>query len=534
MDQLAIYVGLFTIIVITCQVFSRSKLPFSLILVITGMLLSILPNMPQIQLNPDVVLNIFLPVLIYQISAFSSWKDIKKSLNPIISLSMGHVIFITVLVAVVIHTLIPEMGWALAFVLGAVISPPDDVAIVTIAEKIRMPARIVTILEGEGMLNDATALILFRFALAAVITHQFAPFRALGTFFLVVGGETLYGLAVGYATGWMRMKIRDPVIHTMASVLTPFLAYLPAEHMGGCGVIATVVAGFVIGNVYSVKFTPEFRLISRAIWPMLAFAMQSILFLLVGMDMQSILNNISSIPFATLLLYSSCVIAAVILGRFVWVFGSRYAQLLLPIKQTVIPRWQFLFVVSWAGMRGGISLAAALAVPNLPLSIAGANARDLLLFLIFMVIVATFLIQGLTLPWLIKLLGIQKYGQREKYNEHLSELDARLKIIKAVLRWLKEYKKHIANDVKLLEQAKLYTREYQMLKKNLAEQIGEHHSEDDHDEQLEQQSAVFLLAQIIEVEKNVLLRLFREEKINLAVSNKLLEQLDHRSKFLHA
>jgi CPA1 family monovalent cation:H+ antiporter len=330
--------------------------------------------------------------------------------------------------------------------------------------------------------------------------------------------------------------MRNTNLHILTSILLPFIAYLPAEKMGGCGVISTVVAGFVIGHVYSVKFSPEFRLVSRAVWPMLSFAIQSILFLLVGLDMQSILENIMEIPFSTLLMYSSAVIAAVILGRFVWVYGSRYLQLLMPVKTTALPpRWQTLFVVSWSGMRGGISLAAALAVPNLPNTIAGANAKDLLLFLIFSVIIATFLIQGLTLPWFIRVLGVQKYGQREKYHDHLNELDARLRIIKVVIKFLKDFKEDIAGDKKLTEQVKLYLREYKMQKKILIDQINDHgeETEHQHNESLEHQSSIFLLKKIIDVERTKLLKLWKDEKINQAVRDKLIEQLDHRSKFLH-
>ena len=248
MEQIETYIILFGIIVIVGQTFNNSPVPISLLLVITGMLLSLLPTTPDITLDPNIVLNIFLPLLIYQISAFASWRDVKKNLRPIMLLSIGHVIFITILVAVVIHMLIPQFGWPLAFVLGAVISPPDDVAIVSIADKIRMPQRLITILEGEGMFNDATALILFRFALAAVVTHQFSAVRAVSAFFLVIIGETLYGLALGFIIGEIRLRIRNTTLHMMASLLVPFIAYIPAVMLGGCGVLATAVTGFVFGS----------------------------------------------------------------------------------------------------------------------------------------------------------------------------------------------------------------------------------------------------------------------------------------------
>ena len=196
-----------------------------------------MPGIPAIDLDPKVVLNIFLPILVYQISSFASWNDFKKNKRPIALLSVGHVIFITAIVAWVIHALIPELGWPLAFIIGAVLSPPDDVAIVAIAEKIRMPNRVITILKGEGLFNDATALILFRFALAALLTHQFSAVHAVTTFFAIIIGETLYGLAVGYIMGELKVKISNTVLHVIASVLTPFLAYTPAVMLGGSGVL---------------------------------------------------------------------------------------------------------------------------------------------------------------------------------------------------------------------------------------------------------------------------------------------------------
>ncbi len=535
MEQIEIYVVLFSIVVIIGQIFSKSPVPISLLLVITGMLLSLLPNFPHIELNPNLVLNVFLPILIYKISSFSSWKDVKKNFRPIALLSVGHVIFITFLVAIIMHTLIPQMGWPLAFVLGAVISPPDDVAIVSIAETIRMPERIVTILEGEGMLNDATALVLFRFALAAVVTHEFSAVHAVSTFFAIIIGETFYGLLLGYIIGEIRLKIRNPVLHIIASILTPFLAYLPAEQLGGSGILATVVTGFIVGNVYAVRFTSDFRLISRAVWPALAFAIQNLLFLLVGLDMRSILESISSISTGHLMLYSIVTISVVIIGRFVWVFPAAYlTRFLFPSirKKDPYPPWQYPFVISWAGMRGGISLAAALAIPALPALIDGTSPKDLLVFLVFCVIMATLLLQGLSLPWLLKILGMHKHGQREKYDEHITELSTRLQMAQAVLRWLHTYKEQITDNLKLLAEVKLHIREYRMLRTQLRERIASHDGSLVHDEKAETLNEIFLLSQIIEIEREELLQLWRQEKINLTVRNKLLEQLDHRSKHL--
>lgn len=535
MSWIETYVVLFIIIFAIAQIFNKSVIPSSLLLVIVGMIVSFVPHFPQVNLNPEVVLDIFLPMLVYEISAYSSWQDLRKNIRPVALLSVGHVLFITILIAVVIHKLIPSLSWPLAFVLGAVISPPDTVAIVSIAEKIHMPKRIVTILEGEGMLNDATALILFRFALAAAIMHQFSLAHAISSFIVVIIGETAYGLILGFLIAEIRLRIRNPMLHVIASLLTPFLAYLPAVKLGGSGVLATVVVGFVIGHIYAPRFTPEFRLISRAVWPALAFSIQSILFLLVGLDMRFILQNISSIPLSSLFIYSAAIIATVIVGRFIWVYGGiSVVRFLFPSirKKEPYPPWQATFIVGWSGMRGSISLAAALAVPILPAMIDGANARDLLIFLVFCVIAATLLLQGLTLPWLLRVLGVKRFGDREKYCEHIDELKARKKMLRVALRWLSEYKEQIKDNERLLHEVKLRIKEYRMLRSQLKEIIANHNDIDHHDEVAESTHAAFVLAQIIEVERAELLRLWHEEEISTSIRNTLQERLDHRSKHL--
>jgi len=532
MDAIQLYLVLFGIIVVTGHVLRKSTVPISLILVMIGMLLSVLPSFPEINLNPDIVLDIFLPLLVYQISSFTSWPDVRRNIRSIALLSVGHVIFITVLVAVIMHALLPQLGWGLAFVLGAVISPPDDVAIVSIAEKIRMPSRIITILEGEGLFNDAMALTLFRFSLAAVLTNQFSIVNATFGFFAVIIGETIYGLAIGYIAGELRTRIRHTYLHVIASFLTPFIAYFPAILLGGCGVISTAITGFIIGNRYAVRFTPEFRIVSRGLWPTLAYALESILFLLVGLNLHSIIKSISSISFTSLALYGSVITAAIMIGRFLWVYGAVYflPRLLFASirKNDPLPPWQYPFVVSWAGMRGGISLAAALAIPHLPLIIGGIYPRNLIIFLVFCVIAATLLLQGLSLPFVLKRIGIDKHGKQEKYNEHMSELAARLDITESVLSWLNTYRGKIVNDPKMMEKLELQIMEYEMDKAHLKERIEMHYTEAEHDVKKEVKDEISLIVKIIAVEKKQLLNLYRDGKISLDVRNKLLSRMDHK------
>jgi len=536
MDQFIIYLILFAIIIAIGQLFNKAIIPVSLILVIIGMILSFIPGIPSIEINPNLVLNVFLPILVYQISSFSSWIDVKKSARPIALLSIGHVIFITFLVAFVIHWLIPGIGWPMAFILGAVLSPPDDVAIVSIAEKIHMPHKVVTILQGEGLFNDATALVLFKFALAALLVQEFSAMHAVSSFFIIIIGEILYGLLVGHVIGKLRLYITNSKLYIISALLTPFIAYLPPEMLGGSGILATVIAGFIIGNRYSPHYQPEYRLVSFAMWPALAFTIQSLLFLLVGLDFRLILQNISTIPLHDIFIYSLATILTLILGRFFWVYVFVYflPRALFPSlrKKEPSPPWQYPFIVSWAGMRGSISLAAALAVPFYPMVIEGSNPKALLLFLVFLVIVFTFILQGLTLPWLLKKLGIKKIADHEAVSDHITELSTRVVLVNAVLQWLLQYRKEVADDPKMLEEVKLHIQQYRLVKENLRERILNHNKNDTYNEQKITHSQFFIVTQIIEVERSELVRLWQTQKISLALRNKLMTRLDHHSRHI--
>jgi len=533
MTLIETYIILLVVCTAVGLLFSKTSVPTPLILVMVGMLLSFMPGFPPISLRPELVLDVFLPLLVYPASTDLPWRDVKQNLRPIVLLSVGHVLFIAVLVAYVVHTLIPDLGWPMCFVMGAVIAPPDDLAILAIADKIRLPYRVITILKAESLLNDATALILFRFSLATLITEVFSPSNAVLAFFLVVIGETLYGFIVGHAMGQLRIRIQDPMLQMMASLITPFIAYLPAVKMGGSGVLATVITGFVIGHSYIEKFPPDIRLSSRAVWLALSFVLQSLLFLLVGLNLHLTLQGIATLSWHSITYYCTTIVLTVIIGRFIWVYPATYLpRFLFPTirKKDPYPPWQQPFMISWAGMRGVISLAAALAVPTLPTMIEGANPKDLLVFLVFAVITATLLIQGLSLPAMIKLLGLNKTGRQECYDEHLSEMTARLKIAKTVLRWLEKYKYEVKDNPDLYEKTQLRIREYQLRIQRLETSLTNHSDQEKHDTLQEFRESSRLSALINEIERHELLRLWRENKISFDVKTKLLQQLDHHYK----
>ncbi len=534
MNHVEFYIVLLGIIVIVGILCRGINTPPPLILVIVGAFLS--PAIPPVTFQPELVLNFFLPLLIYEASSYNtSWRDVRSNQRIIALLSIGHVLFITLVVAIVAHALIPGLTWPFAFILGAVISPPDDVAILAIGEKLKMPQRVLTILSAEGLLNDATALIMLRFAVVAAITHQFSLVNAVTTFCMIVVLETLYGLCVGYAIGQLRLRISDPLLQIMLSILTPFLAYLPAIHLGGSGVLATVVAGFVIGHFYVERFSPEVRILSHAIWHALGFLLQSILFLLVGLNFDTVLESIWSIPAAELALYGIVITLVVILGRFLYVYPCVYLPRFFSFSkenQTPYPPWQYPFITSWAGMRGGISLAAALAVPNLNYVVNGVNLHDLLIFLVLCVITATLLIQGLTFPYIMRFLGLGKMGSMERDQAKLSEMNARIEMTEDVLHMLEKQMEENKDNQNLADEILLAQNQYEALKRHLLEAVKHYDYQNHHPARAELECMLVTHAEIIETERTTIMRLWHEGKINMKVKTQLITEIDMHSRHI--
>lgn len=532
MHDIEMIVLLLGIIAVVGILTKKSTIPLSLYLVIVGIILSPFLNYPLMEMHPEVVLNVFLPLLIYAISFQCSIKEFKKNARPILMLSVGHVIFITTLIACALHYFIPAISWPLAFIMGAVLSPPDDVAITEIAEKIKFPARIVTILEGEGMLNDATALILLRFSLIAFMTQHFSIVDASLQFLAIIVGETIYGIFLGHLLGKARLYIKDPILHMTVSIITPFIAYLPPSQLGGSGLIATVVTGVIIGNYYSVKFSAQFRILSLSVWPTISFVIQGFLFLMVGINITHIYESISAIPTFDLLKIMSIIVVCAVVGRFIWVFPSAYLPRYFSKRiraKDPYPPWQYPFIVGWAGMRGGISLAAALIVPSLPVFIDNVNARDLVTFMAFTVIFATLVLQGLSLPWIIKIIGLTHYTKHESHHEKTSELDTRIQMADAAIHWLNDYKKKARADEALADEIDLIIRNYEKHQDNLMVQLKKHQCPK-RVREIDFFENISLYNDTIEAEKTVLIQLWQEEKISLQTRNKLLQELDYRYK----
>jgi monovalent cation/hydrogen antiporter len=434
-NNLLLYFGL-VVVTAGCAVASRRMgRPHSILLVLTGLALAVLPGLPKVGLDPAVVLLLFLPPLLYSAGVSMSWRGFRKDLGPITMLAVGCVLFTTSAVAGVAHIAL-GLPWAVAFVLGAVVSPPDIVAPMAIARHYQVPKRILTILEGEGLVNDATALILFSFAVAAVASGTFSVANAAGGFLAIVIGETIYGVAVGWAMLRLRSWVRDTDVEITLSLVTPYAAFWPPEMMGGSGVLACVSAGLFVSWNGSRFISASTRLQGFFIWRLVVYLIEALLFLLTGLQARTVVESLAQADWGRLFL-QGIVISLLVIGiRFVWVYPAAY----LPrwLSRSARPPWQGTFAIAFTGIRGVVSLAAALSIP---LTLPGGQPfpeRDTILFITFCVILMTLLGQGSLLPIVFHRLKLVERGRRERRVEKLREVRARIQAIEAALERLNE------------------------------------------------------------------------------------------------
>ena len=432
-----ILVGLMSVIVALVSLARHFRLPYPILLVLGGLALGFLPGLPRVFLPPDLVLVAFLPPLLYSSALTLSWREFQANLRPISLLATGLVLTTTAGVALAAHALVPGLPWAAAAVLGAIVAPTDAVASGAIARQIHLPRRLVTIIEDESLVNDATSLVVYRLAVVAAATGHFSALTAGGQFVWASAGGIGVGLAIGWAIGHLRRRMpEDPTLEATVSLLTPFVAYIPAELLHVSGVLAVLAQGAFLGRLGAHILTAPTRLLTSSMWRMVDFLLNGLLFLLVGLQLRPILERLSGQPLGTLALQAVLISLTVIAARFFWVFPLAYLPHLLRPRlreRDPLPPWQWTTVLAWTGMRGGLSLAAALA---LPLTIGAGKPfpqRDLLIFLTFGVILATLVAQGLTLTPLIKRLAVRDDGEAERETT-----EARLKGAQAALARLDE------------------------------------------------------------------------------------------------
>jgi CPA1 family monovalent cation:H+ antiporter len=428
-------VFLLAVIAVVAIVSRRSKIPPSILLVVTGVVLALAPVFPTIEIAPEFVLLVVLPPIIYTSAVAMSWREFRFNIRPIAMLAVGCVLFTTAATAAAAHYLL-GLPWPVGFVLGAIISPPDAVAPISIARRLQVPRRLLVILEGEGLANDATALVLYRFAVAAVSAGVFSFEKALGSFVVIVGGEILWGIGVGWLMLRLRRWVRDPRIEITISVLTPFLAYWPPQQLGGSGVLATVTAGLYISWNGLRLISAATRLQGVFFWDFLTYLIEGMIFLITGLQARSVISGIRGYSLSELATSAGLVSAVVIVARFVWMYPATYLpRWLIPAirRSDPPPPWQFPFALASAGVRGVVSLAAALAIP---LSTEGGRPfphRDLILFLTFAVILVTLVGQGLLLPWIIRRLGLANAGRRELRESRNEERKARRRAVERAI-----------------------------------------------------------------------------------------------------
>ncbi len=437
-----IFLILLTVLAGTAWLARRLNAAPAILLLLAGIVLAFVPGMPSLQLPPELVLLLVLPPLIYSAGVAMSWREFRFNLRPIILLAVGCVIFTAGAVAVATHYLI-GLPWGVGFLLGAIVAPPDVVAPLAIARRLGMPHRVLVVLEGEGLANDATALILYRFAVIAITTGAFSLPQAAGTFAAIVICEIGYGIGVGWLSLHLRRLARDPQIEITLSLLTPYVAYWLPEHVGGSGVIATVACGLYVSWNGPLLISAATRLQGIFFWDLMIYVIEGLLFLLTGFQLRMLVEKSKEFPLHDILTSTALVIAIIVIARFAWVFPATYLPRWLSRslrERDPAPSWRTVFVIAFTGVRGAVSLAAALALPYTLADGAPFPARDLILFVSFGVILVTLVGLGVTLPLVVRGLGLGQVGREEHVLEHEKEIAARREALQQAMASLQEIK----------------------------------------------------------------------------------------------
>jgi monovalent cation/hydrogen antiporter len=434
--SIELVLALLAVATILAGVARRLHLPEPIVLVVAGLAIGLVPGIPHIELEPDLVFLFFLPPILYGAGYFTSIRDFKANLRAILLLSVGLVLVTTVVVAAVLKALVPDLPWAAAVAFGAIVSPPDAVAATAVFRRLGVPRRVVTILEGESLVNDATALVALRMALVA-LGGTFSIADAAGSFLLVSIGGIAIGLVVGRVSTWIMTRIEDATIGIVMSLLVPVIAYLPAETIGVSGVLAVVVAGIVAGRAAARMFNSAQRVEGIAAWNVVLFLIHGLVFMLIGLQLPVMLSDLDGSAIGLLGLAAAVSVATIAI-RFAWVFPATYLPRALSTRiraQEAYPRPRYVLVVAWAGMRGVVSLAAALSLPvTFP-------QRSLVQFLVFAVIIVTLVGQGLTLPVLVRALHIRA-GDDGAEEERFARLRAAEAAVLRIGRLRREWAEH--------------------------------------------------------------------------------------------
>ena len=515
MDEVElILVALLVSVAVLAAAARAINVPYPIVLVVGGAILGLLPiGLPEAELDPDLVLVIFLPPLLYSAAFFANLSDLRANLRPIMLLAIGLVLATMVVVAVVAHELI-GLSWPAAFALGAILGPTDPVAATAIASRLGVPRRIVSVLEGEALINDATALVAYNIAVrAATGAVAFSLLDAGWDFLWKAAGGIALGLAVGWVIAQVRRRLNDPLVENTIGLLSGYAAYVPAEHLHLSAVLSAVTVGCYVGWQAPKIASPATRLQGFAMWELLVFLMNAFLFVLIGLQLPTILDALDTMDPWTLAGYAVAISAAVVLTRLVWNQTIVYVIRLVDRRESQRARrtgWRFRMVGAWAGMRGAVSLAAALALPG------NFEQRDLLIFLTFAVIFVTLVLQGLTLPPLIRWLGVIDDGTEEEREE----LKARLVATKAALARIEELR---AEDWTRDDTLERMQRMYEYRKRRLAARAGKIEDDGFEDRSFAYQTIV---REVLEAQRTEIVRLRNAGTISNDVMHRIERELD--------
>jgi monovalent cation/hydrogen antiporter len=537
MDNFEIVIFLMAILIGLSAFSDKIKLPYPILLVLVGLIIGFVPFLPDLELDPDIVFLIFLPPLLFDAAYKTSWHDFKKEIRTISTLAITLVFFTTVTVAVAAHYLIPGFTWPLAFVLGAIVSPPDAVAATGIIKGLGLNRKVITIIEGESLVNDASALIAYRYAVAAALSGTFVLWKASLEFLAVAAGGILAGLIVGYLIVFIHKKIKDnAVVETSLTLITPFVAYILAEHFHASGVLAVVAAGLLVSWRSREVFSSQTRLQSKSVWDTVIFLLNGIVFILIGLQMPAVVKDLTAPTVIQLVGYGLIISLATIVIRIIWVFAGAYHQAFLKRRlrfqndneDSQPVSWKNVLIVAWTGTRGVVSLATALA---LPLTLANGNAfpkRHSILLLTFVVILVTLVVQGLTLPLLIRLLNVQRDASVQK-NE---EKELQLVLTESILHFIQnDFPIELHDNV--MEQIK---RRYAAAQQLLAKRPNKT-SQQKRDDVLQVNFFNQMLTaqlEVVKYERELLINFHKEGTFADEVINKAEQELDIEELRLHA
>lgn len=520
MHPIEIVTGLLGITTLLAVVARRFRLSYPILLVLVGLLIGWIPGLPAVILSPDAVFLIFLPPLLYAAAWQIDNVELKLYSRSVSMLAVGLVLFTSTVVALVAHAVIPGFSLAQGYLLGAIIAPPDAVAASSVMRGLNVPKRINTVLEGESLVNDATSLIIYRYGLVAILTNRFVLWEA-GLQFV---GIALVSVAIGLAIGWIllwvhRVISKDAVVSTAITLLTPYGAYLIAENFHLSGVLTAVTTGLFLSARTSELFSYHSRLQVNSVWEIVVFLLNGLVFILIGLQLPMIVSNLNGYSLPESALYGLLISAVAIVCRIVWVFPGAYLPRWLSArirKREAKPSWQQVAIIGWAGMRGVVSLAGALALPNELPNGQPFPARDLILFITFIVILITLVVQGLTLPVIVEALNV-----REQIDEKHEERKLRRTMALQVITHLEA--NHSAGSVH--DDVLSYVKNEYELKIN--ELSGMLRASDNAQRPAElYQQAIRLQLELIDVERTVLIEQRQSSLLDDEILRKMEQELD--------